>query len=506
MKGSSTLSLSVCGFPFLLPPLMISSPLFLVVLIVLMNGISSRSAAVAAWATANAGGGDKRDESSSFSTSNTISRSAQQLVRELQTNSHTPSQVLHRVGRHVSPSIDRDGSLSRLVLVRLAKQWVTIDNHRRQRQEERRHTTELPLSQMEEMSEEDKRTLSSVIASLAEANLKSSTAIVDDDACDNVVEGTKALSVLLRCLSNSNIITSADDKMVQALQHFWEQNDGRLSSCLRPHQLSGLNWAMDNFRVIHRNDSKHLSSLNSSLLPSKLRAAYHELNLPFRVLPGFVSDMHQLSLQDLVQQVDFSVDDIRTTSNQVVKERRKTAWQGDEGVAPFSYSSKAMPRQPWSPTVQMARDALSQELNQYYDGCLLNLYHDGGSGMRYHIDPDQGTLWDYETAVVSIGATRRFAFREITPSTAPVSASLMSRAKNKREKSISNIGSNNNNNSMESQRQSSSIVHSFVVMHGDVTLMYNDCQQRFQHTVKKAEDRNDMTARASLVFKRTLNR
>jgi hypothetical protein len=31
--------------------------------------------------------------------------------------------------------------------------------------------------------------------------------------------------------------------------------------------------------------------------------------------------------------------------------------------------------------------------------------------MRYHSDPDQGTLWDCDTAVVSIGVTRRFAFR-----------------------------------------------------------------------------------------------
>ena len=119
----------------------------------------------------------------------------------------------------------------------------------------------------------------------------------------------------------------------------------------------------------------------------------------------------------VVQQVDFGVDEIRTTSNQVVKERRQTAWQGDEGVAPFSYSDKAMRRQPWSPVVQMARDTLSKELDQYYDGCLLNLYHDGGSGMRYHIDPDQGTLWDYETAVISVGGSRRFCFRERTAGT-----------------------------------------------------------------------------------------
>lgn len=489
MKGFLTHRLPSCCWlltPLLRPP----SPLFVVMVFVVLDG----SRAAAAWA--NAG---ERDKIESFTT-----RSRTQLVKELQTNCHTPVDVLHRVGRHVTPSIDPDGSLSRLVLVRLAKQWMTIDNHHRQSQQERRLTTELrPFSKMdEEMSEENKRTLSSVIASLTEANIKSSSSTINEACCDNLIEGTKALSVLLRCLRNSNVITS-NEKMEEVLENFWSQNDSKLSSFLAPHQLSGLDWAMSNFCVLQQNGPKASLSNNSSLLPPKIRAAYDELNLPFRILPGFVSKMHHFSLQDLVQQVDFSVDDIRTTSNQVVKERRQTAWQGDDGVAPFSYSSKAMPRQPWSPTVHMVRDALSQELNQYYDGCLLNLYHDGGSGMRYHIDPDQGTLWDYETAVVSIGASRRFAFREITPSTttAQVSTSVLSDTKKRRAKS-----SNNNNNDNNKSQTSSPIVHSFVVMHGDVALMYNDCQQRFQHTVKKSEDRNDMTARASLVFKRTLKR
>ena len=86
--------------------------------------------------------------------------------------------------------------------------------------------------------------------------------------------------------------------------------------------------------------------------------------------------------------------------------------------------------------------------------------------MRYHIDPDQGTLWDFDTAVVSVGATRRFAFRGLSHDGPP---------------------------------------HTFWVLHGDVTRMVNNCQRRFQHTVKKAEDRKETAARISLVFKRTWN-
>ena len=107
--------------------------------------------------------------------------------------------------------------------------------------------------------------------------------------------------------------------------------------------------------------------------------------------------------------------------------------------------------------------------SNYYDVCLVNLYPDGGSGMRYHIDPGQGVQWGFETAVVSIGATRRFAFRPIN--------------------GVSDSGEGK--------------PHSFVLMNGDVTEMVRDCQDRFQHSVKTAEFKGETAPRISLVFKKT---
>jgi alkylated DNA repair dioxygenase AlkB len=90
--------------------------------------------------------------------------------------------------------------------------------------------------------------------------------------------------------------------------------------------------------------------------------------------------------------------------------------------------------------------------------------------MRYHSDPDQGVLWDFQTAVVSLGASRRFSFREI---------------------------------SFEGKKLERT-PHTFVLMHGDVVEMFDDCQTRFQHTVRQAEEKNEEAARGSLVFKRSL--
>ena len=107
-----------------------------------------------------------------------------------------------------------------------------------------------------------------------------------------------------------------------------------------------------------------------------------------------------------------------------------------------------------------------------YDCCLLNLYTDGESGMRYHHDPDQGRLWGYETVVVSVGATRKFSFRNIPGST--------------------------------TTNTNTSAPHNFYVLDGDVTEMFADCQQKYQHTVKTSDSRGDNAPRSSLVYKKTL--
>ena len=157
-------------------------------------------------------------------------------------------------------------------------------------------------------------------------------------------------------------------------------------------------------------------------MPNHIQKDYDKCNLPFSILPGYLENgIPDLTVANLVDQVPFQVDAIRTTSTkQIVAERRESAWLGDEGVASFAYSGKSMPRYSWSPLVKTVRDALanSKDHPYYYDGCLLNHYPDGGSAMRYHIDPDQGTLWDYATDVVSVGASRRVAFRSIPASNA----------------------------------------------------------------------------------------
>ena len=300
--------------------------------------------------------------------------------------------------------------------------------------------------------------------------------------------------------------------------------------CLEPHHVTGLIWSFDTFELL-------VDGTRFENLPlQELRQAFIRLNLPFRIRPGFLwkrpleqsqsqsqsqthHDTHDnnnnndkdsknnmnpksidlgLSLENLKKQVDFQKEEIITQSKRVVRERRESAWQGEESVPGFAYSGKIMERKDFSPVVKNVRDFLHEKMGSYYDCCLLNLYPDGDSGMRYHVDPDQGTLWGYDTAVVSVGATRRFAFRTI-PSLSQ---------KPMRKKSDGSNYSMDGENSLQRHLQQQHLQqqpHNFVVMDGDVTHMFDDCQFRYQHAVKTAETKGEEKAsRSSLVFKKYL--
>jgi alkylated DNA repair dioxygenase AlkB len=401
----------------------------------------------------------KSDGLSSKKTS--LSRSS--LISDLQ-RCFTARELLDRVGRRVSPSIDADGTLASLVWVRLCKHLIHEDNRNFTSTVKSMH-----FSSLDGFEDEATAILSSLTAQLV-LNVGCQQGL---GPCathqDAALELTKAACVISRL----GVSSSIKSHVYHPIAGFWIDraakgiglNLRRDSSCeLLPHQLSGLKWAFDSFS---------LSNPNLFTLPSVYLEAYEKLELPFCVIPGCIR-ANYLSVDALLKQVDFRVDEIRTNSNQLVSERRHTAWQGDEGVRDFAYSSKSMPRQEWSPLVRDVRDQLYETTFQRYDCCLLNLYPDGESAMRYHADPDQGTLWDYETAVVSVGATRKVAFRPSKPNAFPVSGA-----------------------------HTSNTPHAFHVLNGDLMFMFGDCQERFQHTVKKTGTKREESTRSSMVFKRT---
>lgn len=383
--------------------------------------------------------------------------SANVLVRTLQAECHTPSLILSKVGTQLSPSTDNDGRVSSLVLVRLAKLAVEQMNAALFASES------AVVASFDLWDDEDDQTaldtLSTVCSTLGIA-IESNSADLE-----NAVEGTKAAGVLSRILVKSGVecgdISSSFGPLVQSFNELSFDEDKKMEE----HHLSGLRWSFDNLSY-----SFGIANGEGEIMPTHLNKAYQDIDIPFRIKPGLLDSVADLNVANLSNQVEFKAETIKTTNTgKSVKERRLTAWEGESGDIPgFAYSSKVMKTRPFSPLVRSVRDELRTKTGEDYDCCLLNLYPDGESGMRYHIDPDQGELWGYETAVVSVGAARRFAFRPIPE------------------------GVNNGK------------VHNFIVMDGDVTEMFGLCQQKYQHTVKTAEGRGETASRSSLVYKKTL--
>ena len=443
----------------------------------------------------------------------------------------TPQQVLEQVGVHlVVPAggddkniATSDGTdmtaIASLTLIRLSKQLMTLQNeylHGNKNQDRlsswNNKVNELLSSLEITLSTTASQIFQQIIQTLVSSIHFDTTHGQSTLALEPIVEGTKAVAILARLMPDLVTLETC-----HPLLKFWAHLDGEHDNKARKlpaHQLSGLQWAYACLQ--HAVGDSSRSNKDSQLLlllqlPNNLQQAYQECQLPFCIIPGFLGQFQEdISVDTLVDQVKFQVDSIRTTStHRQVQERRETAWEGDEGIAPFAYSGKSMPRHSWSPCVKRIRDQLALEHHQgsgedalhrammnvpprmkrgiYYDGCLLNHYPDGGSAMRYHSDPDQGSLWSCETAVVSIGASRRVAFRETTFAAPSVEPSTTKTPKN------------------QQQQQHQQQPHTFVVMHGDAMVMVYDCQERYQHAVKTADNKLEQAARASLVFKRTLS-
>lgn len=118
-----------------------------------------------------------------------------------------------------------------------------------------------------------------------------------------------------------------------------------------------------------------------------------------------------------------------------------------------------------TPRVAAVRDALAALTGVRFDSVLINLYEDGKAAMRYHEDPLYG-CWAPESAVVSLGATRRFVFREASDH---------------------------------------AVRWEYRVRSGDAVVMFGDCNQgRLQHAVKVERRAEDAGPRVSLVFKQRL--
>lgn len=142
-------------------------------------------------------------------------------------------------------------------------------------------------------------------------------------------------------------------------------------------------------------------SSTSNLLPMDGSAYY---------VPDFLNKEASNPLIDQLQNsLQWQADQL-IMFGKLVTTRRRVAWVGDPGCT-YTYSGVKRDPQPWIPELLTIKAKLEHLTQSKFNSCLLNFYHDGADGMGWHSDDERELNAQSPIASLSLGSTRKFAFR-----------------------------------------------------------------------------------------------
>lgn len=129
-----------------------------------------------------------------------------------------------------------------------------------------------------------------------------------------------------------------------------------------------------------------------------------------RWFPTFYAENKAVALfLQLKQEIAWEEKTIKIFGKEVMQPRL-VAFYGNEGVV-YTYSGKTNIALPWTSTLQSIVSDIAQQTGITYNSVLMNYYRDGRDSMGWHSD-DEKELGEMPlVASLSLGVTRRFAFR-----------------------------------------------------------------------------------------------
>jgi len=138
-----------------------------------------------------------------------------------------------------------------------------------------------------------------------------------------------------------------------------------------------------------------------NLLPYDGEANYHGLVMT----PEQARHYFEVLLRDIEWKNDEAI-----IFNKHIITKRKVAWYGDRQFA-YTYSKTTKLALPWTQELIELKLLAERLSGATYNSCLLNLYHDGSEGMAWHSDDEKSLGPNTVIASISLGATRKFAFK-----------------------------------------------------------------------------------------------
>ena len=76
--------------------------------------------------------------------------------------------------------------------------------------------------------------------------------------------------------------------------------------------------------------------------------------------------------------------------------KRKVAWYGNKAYL-YTYSNTTKVALPWIPELLELKKLVEEKTGEFYNACLLNLYHDGEEAMAWHSDAEKDLKEDIKT-------------------------------------------------------------------------------------------------------------
>ena len=125
--------------------------------------------------------------------------------------------------------------------------------------------------------------------------------------------------------------------------------------------------------------------------------------------PIFSLEQSSLFFDDLFNNIEWRNEEIVMFGKEIIS-KRKVAFYADDGVD-YTYSNKTKKGLSWTSPLLKIKSMVENYTHVNYNGCLLNLYHDGNEAMGWHSDNEKEIIPNSSIASVSIGIERKFSFK-----------------------------------------------------------------------------------------------
>lgn len=129
-------------------------------------------------------------------------------------------------------------------------------------------------------------------------------------------------------------------------------------------------------------------------------------NIDYR--PNFLTkELAKTYYDKLIAELSFKPDTL-DFGDKIIESKRKYSFHGGKS---YSYSGVNHNPNNWTDTLKQLCIMVEKETGYEFNSVLANYYEDGQAGMGWHADKERELGFDPIIASLSLGATRKFAFR-----------------------------------------------------------------------------------------------